>query len=275
MTQKIISFKTSWNTGDILYHLSGINAVCERLEAKADIYIWLDRIAAYYPGSPPHPVKDLTGRKEVSINHLMFKLLKPLLEVQPFINKVDTYNGEECTVDLDVIKQRKIGQPYGDLRQWPGFVYSDMVCDISKQAVFLPEHRLELSGVEDGRYILVNRTERYNNTFVSYHFLKDYPVVLFVGVPKEFNRFTKEVPNAVFLQPPNFLELAQLVAGAVMTIGNQSMTFALAEQMKTPRVLEVYEFAPNVIPAGPGGYPFYDQKGLEYYVEKLWKGEIS
>lgn len=271
---KTISFKTSFNTGDQLYHLSGINAVCEKNNAKADIHIWLDRIAAYYPGSPPHPVKDLTGRKEVGMNHLMFKLLKPLLECQPFINSVDTYNGEPINVDLDIIKQVNINQPYGDLRQWPGYVFSDMTCDISQQALFLPKYRLEFPELEDGRYILVNRTERYiEKSPVNYFFLKDYPVVFFVGVPKEYNIFKKEVPHAVHLDPENFLELAKLIKNAVMTVGNQSMVYAMAEQMKTPRVLEVCRFAPNVISAGPNGYPFLDQKGLEYFVNKLWREE--
>lgn len=272
---KTIGFKSSYNSGDILYHLSAIKAVCEKQQAKAHLYLWIDRVAAYYPGCPPHPVKDITGKKDVSLNLKMYTMLKPLLEAQPYIEAVEMYNGEQVTVDLDLIKQRKVGQPMGDLRQWPGFVFPDMVCDIGEGALFLPEHKIEMNGAPDNRYIIVNRTERYLNTFISYHFLKAYPVVLFVGVPKEYSIFRKEVPNAVHIHPENFLELAKLVKNAALTIGNQSMTFAIAEQLKAPRVLEVCEYAPNVIVAGGNGYPFYGQAAVEYYVEKLWRGEVA
>ncbi|HMG14150.1 MAG TPA: hypothetical protein VK590_01815 [Saprospiraceae bacterium] len=267
-----INFKSRSNTGDIIYSLSGIKSVCEKRGVKANLYLWLDRIASYYPGST-HPVKDITGKKEVSMNHFMFKWLKPLLESQEYINSVDIWNGETIHIDLDKKLDLKINQPYGDLRKWDGFVFPDMNCDISIPALSLPGHKVQLEGVKDNKYIVVNRTERYNNTHISYFFLKEYPVVIFVGTPKEYNIFKKEVPHAVFLQPPDFLELAQLIKGAQLMIGNQSMCFAIAEQLKTPRVLEVCSAFPNVIVAGTNGYDFYFQSALEYYVAKLWRGE--
>lgn len=265
-----ISFKGTLNTGDWIYYLSGIKSVCEKHNAKAKLYLWLDRIAFYYTGAT-HPVKDITGKKDVSMNAYMFKMLKPLLEAQPYIESVETWNGEPVMIDLDRIRQVKINQPYGDIRQWPGYVYTDMCCDIAIPALILPEARIDASGLGDG-YIVANRTERYNNELISYFFLKDYPV-FFVGVPKEYHQFKKQVPQADHIQPQDFLVLAQIIDKAKLFVGNQSMCFAIAEQLKTPRVLEVSDIAPNVITCGENGYGFYDQKGAEYFVSKLWKGE--
>lgn len=262
-----INFKTSSNCGDIIYSLSGIKAVCERQNAKANIYIWLDRLAASYPGAT-HPVKDITGKKEVGCNLYMFKMLKPLLEAQLYVNLVDTWNGEQC-IDLDKKMEVRIG--HNDLRMWDGFCYPDMICDPAVPAITLPDYEIALQGIKDNRYILVNHTERYLNQRISYFFLKDYPEVMFTGTPKEFNIFKKEVPHAFYIQADNFLALAQLIRGSVLMIGNQSMNFAIAEQIKHHRVLEVCAQAPNVNPAGPNAYPFIVQTALESIVANLWK----
>lgn len=128
--QKVISIKISAFAGDVIYSLSAIKAYCERNNAKAALYIWIDRVMTPYVGAV-HPTKDLTGRKTVGINHYMFKMLKPLLESQEYIYLVDMWNGEDIMVDLDLIRSQNIGQPYGDLRRWIGLVFPELQCDIS------------------------------------------------------------------------------------------------------------------------------------------------
>jgi hypothetical protein len=53
-------------------------------------------------------------------------------------------------------------------------------------------------------------------------------------------------------------------------LGNQSFGWNIAEAMKTPRILEVCNYAPNCMPfVGEYSYGYYHQVGAEYYFRKL------
>jgi hypothetical protein len=51
-------------------------------------------------------------------------------------------------------------------------------------------------------------------------------------------------------------------------IGNQSSTFALAEQMKINRALEVHNGCPNVITMGGETFDYMTTEGLEHLIYK-------
>jgi hypothetical protein len=46
--------------------------------------------------------------------------------------------------------------------------------------------------------------------------------------------------------------MAQIIKSCKLFIGNQSSSFAIAEQMKTPRALELFSGSPNVIVTNNG-----------------------
>lgn len=274
--EKIINFIHSGNLGDVLYALSGIKSVCDKNNARARIYLWLNRPAAYYDGAV-HPVVD-DGKIMVMLNSYMFNMAKPLLEAQEYIESCQVWEGQEPiknVIDLNRIRQVSIGIPGGDIKKWYTYLFPDMCFDPAEQVIFLPKTEEKHQSEEFGDYILVNRTERYRSTYIGYLFLNNYPEgkVLFAGTIKEFDIFRMQVPNVLHCDCPNFLELAYWIKNAKAFIGNQSMCFSIAEQMKSPRILEVCSWAQNVIVSGPNGYDFYAQEALEYYVEKLWKGE--
>lgn len=270
--QNNLNFKHSGNLGDVIYALSGIKAVCEKLGVKANLYLWVDRPAFYYENAV-HPVYDATGKTNVMLNRYMIDHAIPLLQEQNYIESAQPWQGENIDVDLDRIRQINIGIPYGDIKRWYQYVYPNMTADLSEPCIKVPEVGKKHQIKKYPPYIFVNRTQRYTNVSISYMFLKKYENVIFAGTPTEYALFAQQVPHAVMLNARDFLELAQWIANAKMFIGNQSMNFAIAEQMKTPRVLEVCSYAPNVIPCGKNGYDFYVQSALEYYVDKLWKGE--
>lgn len=247
--------------------------MCDKYGVKASLLLWLNQPAHYYEGAV-HPVLDDMG-KNVMMNLYMFKMIKPLLLAQPYIKSVKAWQGEEVHINLDRIRELNgaIGMPYGDIRRWIMYAYPDLAADTSQPCLSVPDVEPDSQIGEYGDYILVNRSERYLNNRVSYMFLKKYPKVIFAGTPGEYAIFQQMVPTAFHLAPENFLELAQWIKYAKLFVGNQSFCYSIAEQMKTPRVLEVCNYAPNVIPVGKDGYDFYNQDGLEYYVEKLWKGE--
>jgi hypothetical protein len=117
--------------------------------------------------------------------------------------------------------------------------------------------------------IIIARSERYRNPAIDYSFLSKYENVKFIGVESEFNDIKKFIPEIQQINVENFLEMAEIISGCKIFIGNQSFPFSIAEGLKTCRVLEVYPFAPNVIAQGPLGYDFYFQSHFENLVENL------
>jgi hypothetical protein len=89
-------------------------------------------------------------------------------------------------------------------------------------------------------------------------------------VRHEFDEFRRECPSCDnFYEAPDFLELAQLLAGARFFCGNQGFIYTLAEAMKTPRLLGTNTVAPNNIPTGPSCYEALFQKGFVYWFNFL------
>jgi hypothetical protein len=53
-------------------------------------------------------------------------------------------------------------------------------------------------------------------------------------------------------------------------VSNQTMAFQISQGLKHPRIVELCEFAPNVLVIGEDAYDFFAQSGLEYYVAIMY-----
>lgn len=62
---------------------------------------------------------------------------------------------------------------------------------------------------------------------------------VFIGHQHEYDSFCKEVGKITYHPTPDLLELARVIAGAELTIGNQSLPVAMAVAMLRPFVMEV------------------------------------
>lgn len=279
-------FKFSQFPGDLINFLPGIKHVCERDNKRAILILGLD--------INWQSVGQLTRKSPATISHQMFESLKPLLLSQSYIAQVlsweefapDTYklwcdffkilrtpkemiefhnlHFSHTFVDLDKIYLTPTNIPFGNIHRWPWYCYPDMACDLSKPWLEVePDDSLQDT-------IIVNRTLRARNDSINYRFLKGSPVI-FVGHVDEFERFgiENELPDLIYLETMNLLELAVAIRSCKFFIGNQSLCFALAEAMKVPRILETCSYLPNVIPCGEKAYDFYFQSVLEYYFNEL------
>lgn len=279
-------FKFSQFPGDLINFLPGIKHVCERDNRRAILILGLD--------INWQSVGQLTRKSPATISHQMFESLKPLLLSQSYIAQVlsweefapDTYklwcdffkilrtpkemiefhnlHFSHTFVDLDKIYLTPTNIPFGNIHRWPWYCYPDMACDLSKPWLEVePDDSLQDT-------IIVNRTLRARNDSINYRFLKGSPVI-FVGHVDEFERFgiENELPDLIYLETRNLLELAIAIRSCKFFIGNQSLCFALAEAMKVPRILETCSYLPNVIPCGEKAYDFYFQSVLEYYFNEL------
>ncbi len=255
-----ISIKFSLPIGDFWYACAGIKQLCQKV--KADIYMELDVSIKFLDGIRP------------CLTMATYEMAKPLIEAQPWCNSVNLYTDQPIDVDLDKTQLDPSVNlpvmPYGSIKRWYSYLYPLMNCDYSKPWLEAPEYQYHYSMQE---HIVVNRTARYRNESIDYKILKPYEGrILFVGLEDEYRRLIQETGvDMVHFQVFNFLELARVIQQCRVFIGNQSMCFALAEAMKTPRILEVCHYAPNVIPEGPNGEDFVYQFAFEFYVKQAMK----
>jgi hypothetical protein len=97
-----------------------------------------------------------------------------------------------------------------------------------------------------------SRSSRYRNPAWDpfWQSLKqNAPDAIFVGTKDEYRDFG----HGEHVEVRDALELAQVIAGCSVFVGNQSFAYALAEGLKVRRVLEVYPQVPNCI--FPGAQP--------------------
>lgn len=273
----MISFKTSGLSGDIIHYLAGIKQVCEENKTQADIYVWLDQPCFLYEGAE-HPYGQLM------MNRYAFDMMKPLAEAQPYVNSFQEWSGQKILVDLDLIREVKINMPHGSLSRWIFYRFPDMTAPLHEPWLTVGRDILYIPGIDDQwaqppgttnkRKILINRTSRYRNPWISYFFLEQYrDDIAFVGLPQEHKQFCEEWKfefDMPYIKVENFYELAYEINSCKFFLGNQSMCYAIAEALKVPRILEVCQFAPNVIPTGPGAHDFTSQAALIYFVDKLY-----
>jgi hypothetical protein len=260
-----ITYKNSFNAGDLVTMLPGMQKLHMETGKKSVIYQRLNMVAYYYDDAK-HPVKNSNG-VQVCMNKKVFDMMKPLLEAQPYIEEYRVWKGEEVMFDFDLTRHSsQIPIPGGDIHSWVFLIFPQLSCDLS-----VPWINKKPPFVFDK--IIINRTARYNNPYVDYFFIKKHEdKVMFAGTSMEHKKFCSDFElNIPLLKVNNFLELAQAISSCRFFIGNQSMCWHIADAMKHPRILEVCSAYPNSFPTGGLGEVFVTQPGLDYYFNKFLK----
>lgn len=269
---EFLTVKHSMPTGDLLSVLPGLQHYYRETGLKAVIYQRVnlpygDMHGAYFGAS--YSIKDKEG-VPVTMNRAVFNALHPLLLRQEYIQDFLIWDGEEAALDLDILRTSDTTMPYGNLSRYPFYVFPQLACDLSIPS--LDVGYSFFAGCDLSDKILINRTERYNNMLISYTFLREYAgKVMFVGLPGEHAIFCKQhnldIPH---FEVTDFFQLGVALKNCKLFIGNQSMCFQIAENLKITRLLEVCKSIPNVVGCGSGFYDFLHQAALEYYVKKLF-----
>jgi len=262
-----ITYKNSFNSGDLITMLPGMQKLYRETGGKAKIYQKLN-MPAYYYDDAKHPVKD-EGGVQVCMNEATFLMMKPLLESQEYVESYEIWQGEKVDFDFDLTRHSsQIPLPGGDIHAWPTLIFPQLECDLSEPWV----KALEDEVTADTK-IIINRTTRYNNPYIDYFFLKEYQYkLLFIGTKNEHEIFCRDFGLDIhYLEVADFLELAEAIAACRFFIGNQSMCWHISDAMKQKRILEVCTAYPNSFPTGKDGYAFVTQPGLEYRFNQLLK----
>lgn len=88
--------------------------------------------------------------------------------------------------------------------------------------------------------VILHRSTRYHNPSFNWKaVLKKYGKrALMVGLEQEHSIFVKEFGKVEFHRTGDFLELARVIAGCKLFVGNQSAPYSIAEGLKMPAILE-------------------------------------
>lgn len=172
-----------------------------------------------------------------------------LLAGLPYIHSVKLYGGEHIDYNLDILVKRVVET----IRRGPG--NKKPLTDICLEAFGLPLHHRDeawITGVPEcvpPQPVVINRTTRYRNDgFPWPSVLAKYPGAVFVGFDVEYDDFQMRFGSIPRVKTANVLELAMVVSGCRLFIGNQSLALWLAESMKKPVVVECWKrYASNVI----------------------------
>jgi hypothetical protein len=203
------------DAGDIVYACAAIKALGEGV-----LFISPDN-------KHPHPLNSRWTRMGGSPDFV--DNLRPLLEFQPYIWKAQYTHGHpmSCTHDLN-----RFRIPWGQ-RTAKDF---HSILKLHLDAFNLPmtnEPWLRSNPVKiPGRPIVVNRTARYHNDKFPWDRLvkKHGHKMVFVGTAQEAELFQGFCPEmkVPFHSTANALELAEVIAGSTLFMGNQSMALAIA-----------------------------------------------
>jgi hypothetical protein len=279
----VIRYKSFSPAGDLIAVLPCMRQIYRDTGKKAVIYARLDVQGHYYDGAIHSTFNDEGTAVCMSKNH--WDMLVPLLQAQDYVHSCEVWEGQEFDFDLDRI--REFGgtpMPHGHLYYWQPLVYPQLATDFSERfikatgdfAVRIVSKNNTI--VYSGNYVnvlrdkvIISRSERYVNQYVTYHFLKPYQSSLvFAGTKKEHDRFCAEWNlDMPYLEVKNFLELTRAFQSCKFAITNQTMAAHILNGIGKKRLLEVFPSAANTWPTTKHGYPFMHQVSLEYYFSKF------
>lgn len=258
--------KFSFNAGDLVVLMASLKKLHADTGKRITLYQYLNLPAYYFEGAT-HPVVDKENNM-VCCNEEMFDRLYPIISKQNYIESFEKWTGQGVDYNIDETRDRKyVPMPYGDMFSWNSALYPELNADPSDDWIEVDVPKNSFWGDK----IIINRTERYINPYVSYFFLKPYEdKIYFSGTQNEYELFSRQWGLTLnHLITENFYELAQIMKSCKFGIYNQSLHFHIAQSMHTPRILELCAPFPNTFIHGRDGYQFYYQKSLEYYFQKL------
>ena len=236
------SFKHSGTAGDTIYSL----AVVKKM-GGGNFAIALNNIEnciMKYTGRLADVAPEHRGR----YTEQDYQLLAPLIERQSYINSVQRWeNGwPEPDVDLDYFRSYLYRQFEGNIVRayhetfkmpWDDSMYNEiwLEADPKREAA-----------------IVVNRTNRYldpDSEPVWQQMCESADLEnngIFVGTPNEHSTFVAQFKCNISYRPvQDFKELADIIAGADLFLGNQSMAYSIAVGLGIETMLEIHKIKPK------------------------------
>lgn len=181
------------------------------------------------------------GNYYIQNNPNAVKMLKPLIELQPYINKCVPKG--LFRIDKSFVDFRKQGLPWGVPLAELHARWINQPVDFSKPWLSVPK---------DSKFrgkIIVNKTQRYANHIFPWKELVKFigGRMLFVGHDYEYELFCNRFGKVERLLIKDYLELAIAINSSDCFIGNQSSANCVAEGLKHRTIQEVCLWQPDCI----------------------------
>ena len=191
-----------------------------------------------------------------NINLSTARALAPLLLSQPYIKRVTIVSSN---IPLEFLDQPIEGVDFvlDRFRLHEPPKHHLALCHAMAFGVYLNLYeKWLLLDVEksDKDYIVLCLSPRYRSLSKEYWMdvLSGLDNVIAIGLPEEFHCVAGI--TADFVTCNDFLEMARMIQGCKLYIGNPSLPYAIAEGLKVPRIVELPTEPVNAYPIGRSGY---------------------
>jgi len=226
-------FKHSGALGDLIYSLPIV-----RHFGGGEFYLHLnqmDWIGRHYYGAPPNPFHQ--GR----MTQGDFEYMRRFMEAQPYITRFAVLEKTtEITHNLDRFRPPFVGHPDNYIN-----IYSNvfgLTLEQATQARVTPWLTVPKPTVIPDRPWVINRSARWipptpGSQWSQWKAEGREGQAVFVGLETEYQAFKQQTGwDIPWHQTQDQLDLAQVIAGAEVFVGNQSQALALAIGLGVPRV---------------------------------------
>lgn len=238
----MIQYRHSGTLGDLIYSLSVVRKMAQNNAMFLVALNNIENCVAQYGYRPDEVDPAHKGR----FTYQDYELLKPLLKRQSYIESVGTWTQGTPEPDVDLDRFRGVlfrgfeGNYVEAYHRTFGLPFTMADYDTAW---------LEADANPVAK-IVVSRTPRYRspNGDAVWQSLMAQPgaadSAIFIGTPAEHAEFEQNISPIPHHKVDNFLELANIVAGAELVLANQNFVFSLAMGLGRPAVCETIKIKP-------------------------------
>lgn len=218
----MISFKHSGDIGDIIYSLPAVSALAAGEGSEFYLSQW-------------------PGRTRVTMNRDSVEFIRPLLKAQGYIQKVEEWRGQSVCYNLDEFRRFWSRHPeFGvTIAEWHTRTFGVPAKVIDQPWLESPQNKVAP--------VVIHRSERYHHPEFPWKrvIAKYRKQCVFVGLEKEHDAFCDKYGRIPFYPVRDALDMATVINGSDLFIGNQSFPNAVAEGLKKPKITEIFAVDPN------------------------------
>lgn len=198
----------------------------------------------------------------------------PFLRLQPYIHYAEFHdapltpfgsNDKPDFVDVSLDKFRELQFHRRHHGQWENIAQTHLrLLGLPLEKANEPWLTVDEPTVIRGKPVVFHRSERYQNpTFPWKAILQKYRHrCVFVGSPSEHVAFQSFIGRVTYHPTPTILDLARVIAGCQLFVGNQAAPYSIAEGLHAPAILESAQWCPDCVFERPGLIVGRDQNVL-------------
>lgn len=207
-------------------------------------------------------ITDHNTASNLMMQGFKYDSLKPLLEIQPYIE----------SVSYEKIPENIRYDARGFRRYWGKYPIIEM--QAKELGIEVPSLVRWLDVEPDdrsaGRFVCCRSLRYRNDSFPWKKIVEDYRErILFVGLYDEYGDFVKRFGPVERVTVGNLLEVARLIEGSSLFVGNQSSPFWIAAGLNHPAIQETHtEIRDSMVPYKP---TLYSTDGDYSLIEKFIK----